>query len=135
MKEQLSATCGNSKDYTLAVAAAMPENEYGFTPIETVWGFGELIHHIAYGIQWWEDNYLKKIKTKWDPPPVKGGKKEIMSYLAEAYSSLQNTISKQEPSDELITGFFATLDHITHHRGQAVLYLRCKGIVPPEYTY
>ncbi len=48
----------------LAVATAMPDNGYGFKPAEEVWDFRELIHHIAYGIQWWEDNYIKGKKTE-----------------------------------------------------------------------
>jgi uncharacterized damage-inducible protein DinB len=27
------------------------------------------------------------------------------------------------------------LDHTTHHRASAEMYLRAKGITPPEYTY
>ena len=29
---------------------------------------------------------------------------------------------------------FRMLDHVAHHRGQMVIYLRLKGIVPPEYA-
>jgi uncharacterized damage-inducible protein DinB len=39
-------------------------------------------------------------------------------------------------------GRFSTLDvmlgvmiHVSHHRGQAEVYLRVKGIVPPEYKW
>jgi uncharacterized damage-inducible protein DinB len=28
---------------------------------------------------------------------------------------------------------YRLLDHATHHRSQALVYLRLKGIVPPEY--
>jgi uncharacterized damage-inducible protein DinB len=38
-------------------------------------------------------------------------------------------------SDSVVKGFQATIDHITHHRGQAVLHLRGQGITPPEYVY
>ncbi|MEM6517680.1 MAG: DinB family protein, partial [Bacteroidota bacterium] len=26
-----------------------------------------------------------------------------------------------------------TIDHVTHHRGQATIYLRMNGIKPPDY--
>jgi uncharacterized damage-inducible protein DinB len=135
MKEQLLATLENSKNYTLGVAAAMPDKSYDFKPTESVWNFGELLHHIAYGIQWWQKNYVEGIETAWNPPAVKNNKKEIESCLTEAYASLQKTVSKTATNDKVINGFYATLDHITHHRGQAIIYLRCKGITPPEYTY
>lgn len=135
MKEQLSATLDNSKQYTMEVAAAMPEKDYYFKPVNDVWDFGELLHHIAYGIQWWEANYVKGTKTEWAPPPVKNDKKTVTAFLENTYASLHDTVQKQKLNDDAVRGFYATLDHISHHRGQAITYLRCKGIVAPEYRY
>jgi uncharacterized damage-inducible protein DinB len=135
MKEQLLTTLENSRQYTLAVAEAMPEKNYSFKPTDTVWNFGELLQHIAYGIHWWEENYIKGNKTEWAPPVVTNKKKEAVDALQSAYDSLLKTVSKGSLTDEALKGFHATVDHITHHRGQAVLFLRLQGIVPPEYTY
>lgn len=134
MSNKLTATLANSKQYTLAVAAAMPENGYSFKPTEDVFSFGELLNHIAYGIEWWEANYVKGVKTEWAPPATGNSKKEATAYLEKAYDGLGKTISAAL-SDDAVSGFYATLDHITHHRGQACTYLRCKGITPPEYMY
>ena len=30
--------------------------------------------------------------------------------------------------------FYLTRDHVTHHRGQMVVYLRLKGLEPPQYV-
>lgn len=117
------------------VAAQMPANAYNFRPVETVWNFGELLHHIAYGIQWWGDNYIRGTETPWAPPSAKANKKDVIAYLEQAYGSLKELVSKQSMNEEAMKGFHATIDHITHHRGQAVLHLRCKGIAPPEYMY
>ena len=119
----------------MAVADAMPEGKYEVKLLDTNWNFRELLHHIAYGIQWWEENYVKELKSEWNPPATRANKKEVIKFLNDAYNALQQTISKQKLSDEKLKGFHATLDHITHHRGQAVLYLRAEGITPPEYTY
>jgi len=135
MNEQLLATLETSKNYTLAVAGAMPGQSYNFKPVPDVWSFGELLNHIAYGIQWWENNYVKGIQTAWAPPAMKEDKKEVAAYLERAYASLEKTVSNTELNESSVKGFHATLDHITHHRGQAVTYLRCKGIAAPEYTY
>ena len=94
MTEHVLSTLDNSRKYTLAVADAMPESGYNTRPSEEVWDFMELLHHIAYGIQWWEDNYIQGKKTGWDPPPVKATKKEVMEYLENAYSSLKKTMMK-----------------------------------------
>jgi uncharacterized damage-inducible protein DinB len=135
MKDQPAATLENSRTYTLAVAELMPEKDYNFKPVDTVWNFRELLHHIAYGIQWWEDNFIKGKKVEWDQPPAKANKKEIIVYLNKAYALVKDSISNGKLTDDAVKGFHATLDHITHHRGQAIVYLRCKGITPPEYVY
>jgi uncharacterized damage-inducible protein DinB len=135
MKQQLLTTLENSKNYTLAVLEAMPEKFYASKPAETEMNFLELMHHIAYGIKWYWDNAAGN-KPEWNPPPVKKGKEEVVKYLEQAYDALKKTIEKEEKlTNDTIKGFYATIDHITHHRGQAVVYLRYKSIEPPEYTY
>jgi len=135
MKEQLTATLQNSRNYTVQVAEAMPDDAYDHKPKGLGWNFRELLSHIAYGIQWWEANYIKGTETPWNPPAAKSNKKQVIDYLNQAYDELEKTISKGKLSDKAIQGFHSTLDHITHHRGQAVMYLRSHGITPPEYTY
>ncbi len=135
MKEYLLTTLENSRNYTLAVATAMPEKDYDFKPTPEVWNFLEQLHHIAYGIGWWEENYVKGNKIDWAPTPTKKNRKEVVSYLNHAYDSLKETIGKTKLSDDLIKGLTTTLDHITHHRGQVIVYLRCKNIPAPDYTY
>lgn len=135
MKEQLLSTLKNSKEYTLAVAQAMPESKYSFSPAPGVWSFGALMNHIAYGIEWWESNFIKKEEAAWNPPSVSESKGDVLKNLEHQFQHLESTIKQVQEIDELITGFHATLDHITHHRGQATTYLRCQGITPPEYTF
>ena len=135
MKTQLLKTLDNSRNYTLAVAEAMPDNFYESRPADTEWSFRELINHIAYGIQWWQENYIRQVETAWEPPSAKDDKKQTIVYLRQAYDALKNILNKETMNEEKIQGFHATADHITHHRGQAVVYLRFKGIEPPEYIY
>ena len=135
MKDLLLSTLENSRAYTLAVAEAMPEKFYDFKPEETVWSFKELLHHIAYGIEWWNANNIKKVKMDWNPTATEKDKANVVKYLNRAYDTLKVTVEKVDINDTSILGFSSTIDHITHHRGQAVTYLRCKGISVPEYTY
>jgi uncharacterized damage-inducible protein DinB len=135
MQAQLLKTLQNSRIYTLSVAEAMPVNNYDSKPDDAGWNFRELLHHIAYGIQWWEDNYIKGNKTDWEPPATKKNKQEVIAYLIQTYSDLEETVGDSKLSPEAVQGFHATMDHITHHRGQAVLHLRVQGIEPPEYMY
>jgi uncharacterized damage-inducible protein DinB len=119
----------------LAVAEAMPENLYAFKPTEEVWNFNELINHIAYGIEWWHANYIKLTEQSWNPPAPKSSKKETIKFLQQCYDGLLKTLEGEKLSDEGLKGFWATLDHITHHRGQAVLHLRLNNIAPPDYAF
>ena len=135
MKENLLSLLENSRGYTLAVAEAMPVTLDNFKPAPGIWSFREQLHHIAFGIEWWKDNYVKGIQTSWEPPVASDTRKEVLVYLNQAYDSLKDTINKAALNDDQVKGFFATLDHITHHRGQAIVYLRCNGITAPEYTY
>jgi uncharacterized damage-inducible protein DinB len=135
MKEHFSSIVKNSETYTMAVAEAMPENKYNSKPVDSVWNFGALMNHIAYGIRWWADNYIKKEETQWSPPEVKSTKREVLVNLQQAYDYLRNSLNNGAISDEKINGIYATLDHVTHHRGQATTYLRMNGITPPDYRY
>jgi uncharacterized damage-inducible protein DinB len=135
MKKQLLATLDKSKHYTDGVANAMPADSYDFKPAEDVWTFGELLSHIAYGIHWWENNFIKGNKEDWNPPAPAVGKKAVLAVLDKAYAALEKTVNGIGANEEAVAGFHATLDHITHHRGQATVYLRCKGVTPPEYEY
>ncbi len=72
----------------------MPESSYHFKPTGAGWDFGELLHHIAYGIQWWEDTFVKGNQVEWNPSPAKGSKQAIIAYLNQAYDSLAETVDR-----------------------------------------
>ena len=81
MKEQLLSTLETSKNYTLAVASAMPEAQFGFKPATEVWTFAELMSHIAYGIYWWEENYIRGTESEWNPPVAASDKTEALARI------------------------------------------------------
>ena len=135
MKDQLLTTLRKSRDYSLAVAEAMPGNDYTLKPEGAGWNFAQLISHMAYGIGWWKDNFILGTETEWLEPKLNGGKKELIDQLKAAYNSLEGVLESLELNEDKIYGFFATTDHLTHHRAQAVIYLRTRGITPPEYSF
>jgi uncharacterized damage-inducible protein DinB len=135
MKEQLLKTLETSRAYTLRVAESMPEDSYAYKPVGASWTYHKLIHHIAYGIEWWTSNCVLGKELAWNPGTIPSSKKDITTLLNNAYDNLRTAIDESSPTAQEIQGFHSAVDHITHHRGQAVLYLRCKGIDPPEYSY
>lgn len=136
MKEKLIDALEKSRNYTLQMAEAMPEKNYDFKPAATVWSFKELMNHIAYSMQWMEENYLLGKQTDWNPPAPADSKKKIGSYLSDAYDSLKKEVSglKEVDAGKAIA-FLSILEHTAHHRGQAATYLRCNNITQPEYPF
>ena len=134
MKEQLLTTLENSRNYTLAVLKAMPEANYHSQPIKEIMSFSELLNHIAYGIIWWKENVILGKETDWEHPKTKN-QEDTVNYLNQAYDTLRKTVEKAEVNDNFLNAFHSTMDHITHHRGQAVLHLRYNNIKPTEYSF
>jgi len=134
MKTQLLKRIHDSRQYTLSVAEVMPEKHYDSRIAKDAWNFLELMNHIAYGLTWWKSNFIEGNELAWEPPTEKATKKEVVSLLSSAFDSLEKSVSNSTASEKLTTGVWATLDHVTHHRGQAVLHLRNQGIAPPEYV-
>jgi hypothetical protein len=135
MKAKLLSTIDNSWTYTMAVAKSMPESNLNFRPSPDVFTFLELMNHIAYGIIWWKENYIRKNETPWAPPVAFTTRNDTNQYLEGAFQSFKESLDSTKLNDEVIHGIYATLDHITHHRGQATVYLRAIGLTPPEYVF
>jgi uncharacterized damage-inducible protein DinB len=136
MKKSLVEDLEKSRQYTLNVAEAMPAEGYDFKPTENVWTFRELMHHIAYCMIWMDANYLRQTKVEWDPTPVQDGKAAVTGYVRKAYDTVASTlVAMHTATPDHVKGFYAILEHTSHHRGQAVTFLRCKGITPPEYPF
>lgn len=113
----------------------MPSDVYNTKLTDTNWNFGELLDHIAYGIYWWTDNYILGYETDWNPADPASDKLAIMNKLREAFDQFEQRIGEISIDTQSLHGAYATLDHITHHRGQCVLFLRHQNIEPPEYIY
>lgn len=145
-KEAFLEKWENSKHYLIAAAEAMPEEDYDFKPTERQRSFKEQLLHISGNINWLSTSYFSK--TEYIKPPVDTSlsKAEILVQLSEVFNKASFTV-KSTPDDELSTtvDFFAGIksklqilnllqDHVTHHRGQLVVYLNLKNIEPPQYV-
>lgn len=138
----------NSKNYLIAVAEAMPEKDYDFKPSERQMTFKEQLVHIEENIYWLEFTYLFEVimeeRTKPDPNAL--SKKEVIEMLDNGFDSVSEMV--REMTDEELTetvNFIAGKksklqllnllhDHVTHHRGQLIVYLNLKNIEPPKYV-
>jgi uncharacterized damage-inducible protein DinB len=127
---------------SIAVAQAMPPEQYGFRPHPESMNFGELISHIA------TTNYqfcagLNDVATPALPSPTE--KDGVVKFLSDSFdycsavipnltgeqiNQAHNSPDGRLPGREILLAMYI---HVAHHRGQAEIYLRDKGIRPPGY--
>ncbi len=137
----------HAREYTLKVATLMPEENYGFKPSAEEMDFGQQLLHLASNLGWLSSAYLSKGSNPVSKEDSKlKGKKEIIAVLDKAYDYALQAMQQVAPKDlaekvKFFAGPMNTLqiinllnDHQTHHRAQMLVYLRLKGIQPPDYV-
>jgi uncharacterized damage-inducible protein DinB len=127
---------------SIAVAQAMPTEKYGFKPHQDSMDFGALMVHVAV------TNYQFCAGLKNSGAPELSsptGKEAIVRYLSGSFDYCAEIIgklnekeltAKHNSPDGNLPGWdilLAMFVHVAHHRGQAEIYLRDNGIVPPPY--
>jgi len=135
----------NSRDYTIEMAELMPEEKYDFQPTQEVRTFKEQLLHIMSNMVWLGGSYLGGGNFEKDLKSTDYSKDEIIQLLQEAFEFSRKAAANLKPDQlEEAVKFFAgpmtkrqilTLmsDHVTHHRGQIIVYLRLNGIKPPRF--
>jgi uncharacterized damage-inducible protein DinB len=135
----------NSKNYLLEIAEAMPEEKYDFKPTEREMSFEEQLLHIRENMAWLSESYFTGhdfVKSEKINPT---GKTEIIKELRVAFdkvSEIIDLVSLDDLSTEVkfignqkskLQILNLLQDHVTHHRGQLIVYLNLNAIVPPKY--
>ncbi len=124
----------------------MPVENFGFKPAPEEMSFGQQLDHIAQNMAWLAGDHLAAAKfshplaTKQDRTP-----EESIAALTAALTYARDAIAATKTGDlgekkKFFAGpmskrqIIALMhDHHTHHRGQLVVYLRLKGVKPPQY--
>lgn len=138
----------DAKEYTIAVARLMPENLYNFKPVPEEMSFGEQLIHLSQNLYWLSSTYIGEVPNPYQATKdelAKLTKDSIISLINNAYDYAINSISKMDikslakefnfSGKKLNKYQFLNLieDHQTHHRAQAIVYLRLNRIKPPGY--
>jgi uncharacterized damage-inducible protein DinB len=136
-----------SKAYTIAVAEAMPAEGYSFKPTPGEFSFAEQMIHIAHANYAWFSGVMNEKRSIAD---VKSeDKASVVAYLRDTFDYCIGALGRisQEQLNQILphvggrasgSGREALLNmyvHVAHHRGQAIVYLRLKGVKPPEYEF
>ncbi len=135
----------NSKNYLLDIGKVMPEDTYNYKPTERQMSFEEQLHHIRENMVWLSESYFVDagfIKSEKITPQTK---ETILKEIEIAFNKVAEII-KNVPLEDLKkeVDFFAGTksklqilnllqDHVTHHRGQLIVYLNLNSLNPPKY--
>ncbi|PTX64200.1 putative damage-inducible protein DinB [Kordia periserrulae] len=134
----------NSKNYLVEIAELMPEDKYDYKPTERQKTFREQLLHIKQNMDWLSSTYFstEKKKTKEKTPKTKA---DIIAALKTSFEQTATIVKTAKERDlKEIVEFFAgpktklqilnlLQDHVTHHRGQLIVYLNLNDIKPPRY--
>ncbi|MGJ8684845.1 MAG: DinB family protein [Nonlabens sp.] len=141
----------NSRKYLILVAEKMPEDNYDFKASPESLSFAQNLLHIGYAMDWHSESLLgDRAPREWSTDTVfkvaDKSKEEMIALINSTFDKailLIKNFNVNELNDELdYFGlkrskrqiFMLLSDHITHHRGQMLVYMRLNGIVPPRYV-
>ena len=141
----------NSKKYLILVAETMPEDKYDFKATPGSMSFAENLMHIAWAMDWHSQSLMggreaRDWNTDTELKVDKKSKKEMIATIEKTFDNTTEFISNFDINKlgERLDYFGADrtkrqillllADHITHHRGQMLVYMRLNGLVPPRYV-
>ena len=140
-------------EFTLAVANAMPADSYGFKPVPAEMSFSAVLVQVgaanlnacslASGMKRpaIPANITDAMKTEKDLD-----KETVVRFLTGSFDFCNEAVASMTPekldavagTTRKMTGYewlWSYFTHTAHHRGQLEVYLRLKGIKPPDYTF
>jgi len=137
-----------ARDYTKEYLDAMPDDGYAFKPTPDIRSFSEQMLHLTGG------NFAFATRAFGMTNPYQGKNLETMAELKSKGACTKIVL---ESYDYVLAGLKATteakldervaffgynrpkwqilamlFEHQTHHRGQTTIYLRLKGVKPPQ---
>jgi uncharacterized damage-inducible protein DinB len=145
---QLTADWQRAREFTKEYLDTMPEDGMGFKPTPEIRSFAEQMLHLAAA------NYNFGALASGKANPFQGKKLEEMSelktkaaltkavldsydFMLEGVKGLTDAqlaenvkMGQREMTRELVLA--KAFEHQTHHRGQATIYIRAKGVKPPN---
>jgi len=156
VKDAMAKHWKTSGEFTIAVANAMPADGYTFRPNPEEMSYGQLMAHIA-GVNLNAcsnaSGLTKPAQTpkiaEWakDPQKVEVDKDTAVQFLNDSFDFCNKAVAAMTPERmDTVVGqpnrnlteyewLWAYFTHTAHHRGQAEVYLRVKGIKPPGYKF
>lgn len=134
-----------AREFTLAVAEAMPAEGYDFKPNAEEMSFGQLMIHIAAQNS---DSCASAAGTKPLAEPAASDRHTAIQFLSDSFDKCSKELDAMPPEqlNKEVYKFrgqpvlasealWYTFTHMAHHRGQAEVYLRVRNIKPPPWRF
>jgi uncharacterized damage-inducible protein DinB len=135
----------NATAYTFELAEAMPAEHYAYQPTEEQMSFQQQLLHMARNVVWLSHDYLGGEQMEVDREMEGASKAEVIAVLTQAMANAKQALAEfpEDKLDDEVDFFAGSMskrkiilllhDHLTHHRGQLIVYARLKGVKPPRY--
>ena len=146
IRAEIGAAFNRSEDYTLKILEAMPEDLYQHKAAPDVFPF---VTQMTHGLDFATGQIGRVLgqKPSFQAENWQGlSKEETRTRISQRYDWLREA-AQQATTEQLYASttwqgmelptwrmFYVAENHLIHHRGQAVIYLRQQGITPPGYT-
>lgn len=135
----------HSSEYMIEIAELMPENQFTYKPTEVQMSFSDQLLHLSGNMVSLSRRFLNADSIDPPLPDSFTSKKEAIEELRRvfahtAFQLRQIDASTLDDSTDFWAGpvprsriIWLITDHMAHHRGQLIVYLRLRGIEPPDY--
>jgi uncharacterized damage-inducible protein DinB len=140
-----------SKEYLILAAESMPEDKFEFKATPESMSFAENLMHIGWAMDWHSQSLMggreaRDWNTDTELKVDHKSKKEMIAKIDETFDTTIKFIANFDINnlEERLDYFGANrtkrqillllADHITHHRGQMLVYMRLNGQKPPRYV-
>ena len=146
-QEEVGVAWRRSLDYSLTIIGQMPEEhlDFHYTP-EAMTFRGQFVHCIVFTAMQFAGRFdipnPYDTKNDWQ----KLSKAQLIEEMKGFYAWVEKVVGEL-PAERLARHegyaggkiqawrfFYAMENHIIHHRGQAICYLRLKGVTPEGYV-
>ncbi len=151
--EYLKTEFEHEVESTRKLLNAVPEKDLGYKPSEISWTMGELAQHIATIYHWYHGTITQDVYDIATDSLERGDTNDIKATLALFESNVEkaraalSTLTEEKlqhtwtmkAGDQIVLGPMPRgivargflFNHIYHHRGELIVYLRATGNVVP----
>lgn len=144
-QQVINQIMANGKTYTKNYLDAMPEDDYEFKPTSEIRSFAQQMLHLADATYYFicaasgKPSPLGPVSAEQTIAPTK---EAVTKTVMDSYDFFTEAVNEMTADQLLETIQFGELEvpkaaaitkayeHQAHHRGQAAIYLRLRGVVP-----